>query len=282
MKLLQIALSVSLVLLPMACASTQDITSEEHKTISEEHKADPDINKITSDTIRFFRYFSVGQLVGVCGNIEKKSANFKVKLPEGFKETLTKLEANYNDEWTAFDQNTDCCIIYYGWIRGNVIGEYKLRLCETHQIDLISLNRHGIGGMGFSRLVDTNKTDKKTSSSYDWFKLPLKAKDIYMGPFSFMKDKRFIFQDGRFRFPLKGRDKWGPFDVDTVGEIFGTGGYGEFFSTGKFMVGSWDTDHGVCGNYKGTFYGIRLDSVKTSSASITNQRLYQTMLNFNP
>ncbi len=71
MKLLQIALSVLLVLLPIACASTQDITPDEHKTIPEEHKTDPDINKITSDTIRFFRYFSVGQLVGVCGNIEK-------------------------------------------------------------------------------------------------------------------------------------------------------------------------------------------------------------------
>ncbi len=48
------------------------------------------------------------------------------------------------------------------------------------------------------------------------------------------------------------------------------------------MVGSWDTDHGVWGIYKGTFYGIRLDSVKTASASITDQKLYQTMLNFNP
>ena len=37
-----------------------------------------------------------------------------------------------------------------------------------------------------------------------------------------------------------------------------------------------------CGNYKGKFYGVRLDSVKTSFASITDQRLYQTMLDFNP
>ncbi len=72
MKLLQIALSLLLVLTPVACATTQDITPDEHKTIPEEQKTDPDINKITSDTIRFFRYFSVGQLVGVCGNIEKK------------------------------------------------------------------------------------------------------------------------------------------------------------------------------------------------------------------
>ncbi len=274
MKLLQIALSLLLVLFLIACASVPDKTLDEHKPPQ-------DVHKTASDVIRFIRYFSIEQLVGVCGNIERKSADFKVRLPKGFKETLMKLEANYNDEWTAFDQNTDCCIIYYGWIRGNVIGEYKLRLCETHQIDLISLNRHGIGGRGFSRLVDTNKTDKK-ASSYDLFKLLLKAKDIYMGPSSFMKDKRFFFQDGRFRFPLKGRDKWGPFDVETVGVIFSTGEYGEFFSTGKFMVGSWDTDHGVCGNYKGTFYGIRLDSVKTASASITDQNLYQTMLNFNP
>ncbi len=282
MKLLQIAISLLLVLTPVACATTQDISPDEHKTTPDEHKTDSDIKKMTSNAIKFYQFFSIGQLVGVCGNIEKKTADFKVELPEGFKKTLMKLEANYNDEWTAFDQNTDCCIIYYGWIRGNVIGEYKLRLCETHQIDLISLNYHGIGGMGFSRLVDTNKTDKKASSSYDWFSLSLKARDVYMGPISFMKDKKVFFQDGRFRFPLKGRDKWGPFNVDTVGKIFGTGGYGEFFSTGKYMVGSWDTDHGVCGSYKGTFYGIRLDSVKTPSASITDQRLYKIMLDFNP
>ena len=48
------------------------------------------------------------------------------------------------------------------------------------------------------------------------------------------------------------------------------------------MVGTWDTNHGYFGNYKGTLYGIRLDSVKTASASITDQSLYQTMINFNP
>ena len=55
-----------------------------------------------------------------------------------------KLETKYNDEWSAFDRHTDCCTLYYGWIRGNVLGEYKMRLCEEHKIDLISLTRHGI------------------------------------------------------------------------------------------------------------------------------------------
>ncbi|MCK5514501.1 MAG: hypothetical protein KAJ00_08380, partial [Deltaproteobacteria bacterium] len=128
--------------------------------------------------------------------------------------------------------------------------------------------RHGVGGMGISRYKDTQKTDKKDLSSYDGFSR--KVKDILVGPISFKTDKAFLSYDG-FRLPLKGRDKWGPFSVKVVGEVF---------DTGKMMVGSWDTNHGYYGNYKGTLYGIRLDSVKTASASITDQSLYQTMINF--
>ncbi len=133
MKLLQIVLSLLLVLSPIACASLQEITP-----------ADPR-----------------AQLIGSFFNIENKSVDFKVKPPEKFKKTLMKLETKYNDEWSAFDRHTDCCTLYYGWIRGNVLGEYKMRLCEEHKIDLISLTRHGIGGMALSRLKDTYKTDKK-------------------------------------------------------------------------------------------------------------------------
>ena len=57
MKLLQIALSVLLVLLPIACASTQDITPDEHKAILEEHKTDPDVHKVTSDAIKILQVF---------------------------------------------------------------------------------------------------------------------------------------------------------------------------------------------------------------------------------
>jgi len=266
MKLLQIALSLLLVLSPIACASLQDKTPDAPKTT-------PDVQKITSDVIRIFQYFSVEQLIGVCGNIEKKSADFKVRLPKGFKETLTKLEAKYNDEWAAFDQHTDGCTVYYGWVRGNVIGEYKLKLCEDYQTDLISmdfisLTRHGVGGMAISKFKDTQKTDKK-ASSYDWFRLPLEVKDILVGPLFVNTDKKL--SDDGFRLPLKGRDKWGPFSVQVVAEVF---------DTGKMMVGTWDTNHGSFGNYKGTLYGIRLDSVETAPASITDQSLYQTMINF--
>ena len=109
----------------------------------------------------FLSACGVTKLVGSAGNIENKSSDFKVELPKGFKETLTKLEAKYNDEWAAFDQHTDGCTVYYGWVRGNVIGEYKLRLCKDQQIDFICLTRHGVGGMGISRLKDMQKTDKK-------------------------------------------------------------------------------------------------------------------------
>ncbi len=246
MKLLQIVLSLLLVLSPIACVSVPDRTPDQDKT-PDVRKTTPDEHETISDVIRIFRSFSVAQLVGVCGNIERKSADFKVRLPKGFKETLTKLEAEYNDEWSAFDQHTDGCTVYYGWIRGNVIGEYKLKFCEDYQTDLISidcisLTRHGVGGMGISRYKDTQKTDKKAFLSYDCIRLP-----------------------------LKGRDKWGPFSVKVVGEVF---------DTGEVMVGSWDTDHGAYGSYKGTWYGIRLDSAKTASASITDQSLYQTMINF--
>ena len=266
MKLLQIALSLLLVLSPIACASLQDKTPDVDKTA-------PDAHKTISDAIRIIQYFSVEQLIGVCGNIEKKSADFKVRLPKGFKETLTKLEAKYNDEWAAFDQHTDGCTVYYGWVRGNVIGEYKLKLCEDYQTDLISmdfisLTRHGVGGMAISRFKNTQKTDKK-ASSYDWFRLPLEVRDILVGPLFVNTDKKL--SDDGFRLPLKGRDKWGPFSVQVVAEVF---------DTGKTMVGTWDTDHGYYGNYKGTLYGIRLDSVKTASASIADQSLYQTMINF--
>jgi hypothetical protein len=269
MKLLQIALSLLLVLSPIACASVPDKTPDEHKPPQ-------DVHKTTSDAIRFLQYFSVQQLIGVCGNIERKSADFKVRLPKGFKETLTKLEAKYNDEWAAFDQHTDGCTVYYGWVRGNVIGEYKLKLCEDYQtdlisIDFISLTRHGVGGMAISRYKDTQKTDKKAFSSYDGFRLPLKVWDIWVGPWFVETDKELSY-DG-FKLPLKGKDKWGPFSVEVVGEVF---------DTGEMMVGTWDTDHGAFGNYKGTLYGIRLDSVKTASAGITDQSLYQTMINFNP
>jgi len=243
------------------------------------HQEEPRHNKTQktiSDAIRIFQYFSVEQLIGICGNIEKKSADFKVRLPKGFKETLTKLEAKYNDEWAAFDQHTDGCTVYYGWVRGNVIGEYKLKLCEDYQtdlisIDFISLTRHGVGGMAISRYKDTQKTDKKDLSSYDWFRLPLKVWDIWVGPWFVETGKELSYDC--IRLPLKGRDKWGPFSVQVVGKVF---------DTGKMMVGSWDTDHGSFGNYKGTLYGIRLDSVKTASASITDESLYQTMINFNP
>jgi hypothetical protein len=266
MKLLQIALSLLLVLSLIACASVPDKTPDEHKPPQ-------DVHKTTSDAIRFFQYFSVGQLVGVCGNIEKKSTDFNVRLPKRFKETLTKLEAKYNDEWAAFDQHTDGCTVYYGWVRGNVIGEYKLKLCEDYQtdlisMDLISLTRHGVGGMAISRFKNTQKTDKK-ASSYDWFRLPLEVRDILVGPLFVNTDKKL--SDDGFRLPLKGKDKWGPFSVQVVAEVF---------DTGKMMVGTWDTNHGSFGNYKGTLYGIRLDSVKTTSASITDQSLYQIMINF--
>ncbi len=276
MKLLQIVLSLLLVLFPIACVSVPDRTPDQDKT-PDEHETTPDEHETISDVIRIFRSFSVAQLVGVCGNIERKSADFKVRLPKGFKETLTKLEATYNDEWAAFDQHTDGCTVYYGWIRGNVIGEYKLKFCEDYQTDLISidcisLTRHGVGGMAISRYKDTQKTDKKDLSSYDGSRLSRKVKDILVGPISFKTDKAFLSYDG-FRLPLKGRDKWGPFSVKVVGDVL---------DTGKMMVGLWDTDHGAFGNYKGTWYGIRLDSVKTASASITDQSLYQTMINFNP
>ncbi len=271
MKLLQIALSFLLVLFLIACASIPDKTPGEHKPPQ-------DVHKTTSDVIRFIHYFSIEQLVGVCGNIEKKSADFKVRLPKGFKETLTKLEARYNDEWTAFDQNTDGCTVYYGWVRGNVIGEYKLKLCEDYltdliSIDFISLTRHGVGGMALSRFEDTQKRDKKDLSSYGWFGLSLKVKDVLVGPITFETDKKAFLSHDSIMVPLKGRDIWGPFSVKVVGEVL---------DTGKMMVGTWDTDHGSFGNYKGTLYGIRLDSVKTTSASITDQSLYQTMINFNP
>ncbi len=267
MKLLQIALSLLLVLSPVACASLQDKTPDAHETA-------PDVHKTISDTIRIIQYFSVEQLIGICGNIEKKSADFKVRLPKGFKETLTKLEARYHDEWAAFDQHTDGCTVYYGWVRGNVIGEYKLKLCEDYQtdlisIDFISLTRHGVGGMALSRFKDTQKTDKKDFFSYDGFRLPLKVWDIWVGPWFVETDKELSYDC--IRLPLKGRDKWGPFSVQVAGKVF---------DTGKMMVGSWDTNHGSFGNYKGTLYGIRLDSVKTASAGITDQSLYQTMINF--
>ena len=271
MKLIKIALSLLLVLSLVACASVPDKASDEHTPPQ-------DVHKPISDTIRFFQYFSVQQLVGVCGNIEKKSADFKVRLPKGFKETLTKLEARYHDEWAAFDQHTDGCTVYYGWVRGNVIGEYKLKLCEDYQtdlisIDFISLTRHGVGGMALSRFKDTQKTDKKDLSSYDWFGLSRKVKDVLVGPITFETDKKAFLSRDSIMVPLKGRDIWGPFSVKVVGEVF---------DTGKMMVGTWDTNHGSFGNYKGTLYGIRLDSVKTASASITDQSLYQTMINFNP
>lgn len=136
----------------------------------------------------------------------KKSADFKVRLPKGFKETLTKLEAKYNDEWTAFDQHTDGCTVYYGWVRGNVIGEYKLKLCEDYQtdlisIDFISLTRHGVGGMAISRFKDTQKTDKKAFSSKVW--------DIWVGPWFVKTDKELSYDC--IRLPLKGRDNWALF-----------------------------------------------------------------------
>jgi hypothetical protein len=136
-------------------------------------------------------------------------------------------------------------------------------------IDCISLTRHGAGGMAISKSKDTQKTDKKAFSSYDWLRLPLKVYDIWVGPWFVETDKKLSY-DG-FRLPLKGKDKWGPFSVQVAGEVF---------DTGKMMVGSWDTNHGAYGNYKGTFYGIRLDSAKTASAGITDQSLYQTMINF--
>jgi hypothetical protein len=277
MKLLQIVLSLLLVLSPIACVSVPDRTPDQDKT-PDVRKTAPDEHETISDAIRIIRYFSVEQLIGICGNIEKKSADFKVRLPKGFKETLTKLEARYNDEWAAFDQHTDGCTVYYGWIRGNVIGEYKIKLCEDYQTDLISidcisLTRHGIGGMGISRYSDPQKTDKKDLSSSDGFRLPQKVWDIWVGPISFKADKKAFLSYDWFRLPLKGRDKWGPFSVKVVGEVF---------DTGEVMVGSWDTDHGAYGSYKGTWYGIRLDSAKTASASITDESLYQTMVNFNP
>ncbi len=184
----------------------------------------------------------VTQMVGSAGNKENKSADFKVKLPKGFNETLTKLEVEFNNEWVAFDYHIDGCTVYYGWIRGNAIGEYKLRVCEDHQIDFICITQHGVGGNAISRLKDTEK-----------------------------KDKKAFFSNDRFRIPLKGKDNWGSFSVKTEGEVLGTG---------KMMAGSYHTNHGFFGHYKGTLYGIRLDSVKTTLTSITNQSLYQTMLNF--
>ncbi len=64
MKLLQIVLSLLLVLFLIACASVPDKTLDEHKSPQ-------DVHKTASDVISFYRYFTVGQLVGVCGNIEK-------------------------------------------------------------------------------------------------------------------------------------------------------------------------------------------------------------------
>ncbi len=72
MKLLQIALLL-LVLSPIACVSIPDKTPDQDKT-PDVPNTTPDEHKTTPDVIRFFRSFSVAQLVGVCGNIERKSA----------------------------------------------------------------------------------------------------------------------------------------------------------------------------------------------------------------
>ena len=136
--------------------------------------------------------------VGQAGNYESKSTDYKVRPPAGFRKTLKDLETNYYDEWTAFDENTDGYTVYYGWLRGNVRGEYKLKIRhdledDSVNIEYIALNRHGVGGMGISGYKDTGRTDKKDLSKYNWFMLPLDIKDVAVAPMAiyFQSEKAF-------------------------------------------------------------------------------------------
>jgi hypothetical protein len=216
-------------------------------------------------------------VVGQVGNIEKKSADFNVMPPAGFRETLTALEAKYNDEWTAFDQNINGCTVYYGWLRGNAIGEYKLKIREVPEKDLISveviaLDRHGVGGMGISKYMNTGKRDKNNI-----LQLPIEIMNVILGPkttyFKSNEDKKAFLLRNSITVPLTGKDIWGPFSMKITGE---------FSNTEQMMAGTWDVNHGPWGNYKGTFYGVRLDSTRADSPSITDQKLYQSMIHFNP
>ena len=218
--------------------------------------------------------FQVPPFIGKLGDIEKKTADFKVRLPAGFRETLTQLEDKYHDEWTAFDQNINGCTVYYGWLRGHAIGEYKVKIREDPErnlisIEFIALNRHGVGGMGISEYINIGKRDKKNI-----FQLPAEIITIILGPkvtyFYSNKEKRASLLHNSITVPLIGKDAWGPFSLKITGEF-----------SNQMMVGSWDVNHGPFGNYTGTLYGIRLDPAKTASASIADQNLYQAMLDFN-
>tara|TARA_B100000959_G_C14866791_1_gene576602 strand:+ start:13 stop:768 length:756 start_codon:yes stop_codon:yes gene_type:complete len=221
-------------------------------------------------------------VVGQAGNYESKSTDYKVKPPVGFRTTLKNLETKYRDEWTAFDKNTDNCTVYYGWLRGNVRGEYKLKVRhdlekDSVNVEFIALNRHGVGGMGISGYKDAGKTGNKDISKYNWIMLPLDIKDLVVAPkatyFKSEKDKTAFLSHDSIKVPLRGGDLWGPFTVKVEAKVL---------NQGKIMEGTWDTNHGFFGDYKGTLYGVRLGPDEKDSASIANEDLYQAMMNFDP
>ncbi len=207
------------------------------------------------------------------GDIEKNTADFKLSLPKKFREKLIQLEDKYHDEWTAFDQNIDGHTVYYGWIRGHAIGEYKLKIREDPESNLISiefiaLNFHGMGRMGISKYKKTGHKDKNNV-----FQLPVVIMTIALGPkftyFFSNKNKKASLLRNSITVPLQGNDAWGPFALKMTGEF-----------SNQVMVGSWVVNHGLFGGYTGTLYGIRLNPARTTSASVTDENLYQALLDF--
>jgi len=220
--------------------------------------------------------------VGQAGNYEPKSTDYKIKPPIGYRTTLKNLEANFDEEWTAFDRDTEGYAVYYGWLRGNVRGQFKFKIREDTnnnvvEIEYISLNRHGIGGMGISGYKTSAQLNKDGLGKNNWYTLPLDIKNALVAPkityFETAKDKEAFISNDSLSIPLNGGDIWGPFTVKVKGKVL---------KGGKKMVGTWHCNHGFFGDYRGTLYGIRLGQKKIASASILDEDLYQLLLDFNP
>jgi len=223
----------------------------------------------------------VTAIVGQTGNFESESTDFNVKPAVGYRGTLKKLEVNFTDEWTNFDKDLESYTVYYGWLRGNVRGQYKLKIRQnipnnTIDVEFIMLNRHGVGGMGISEFKDMGNQEKEDTHQYDWLELPANIKiseNSKITSFVNSKDTAAFISKSSIRVPLKGRDNWGPFTTVVKAEVF---------NKGEIMIGSWHCDHGIYGDYRGTLYGVRLDQATKALGSSHNDVLYNILINFNP
>lgn len=152
-------------------------------------------------------------------NVESYGAGPSTSMPEDFQQRVAQAEERYKDQWEKFDEYHSGSPIYYGLLRGQSIGEFKMAIDQNGTIHSIMLVSYGLNYVAAS----------------------------------FPQMRRFSQQPGETKIKLKdeGYGYFGRFGSLMVGQITEKGD--------SFATGSYKFNLGINGLMSGKFFGIKME-----------------------